>query len=139
MKFEVIYEKTEQGIYCLFDKAYRYDFIEENLYRCYADVFEEFKEDTVWEDLGKVIDTSDDIKDLLDAIKIVDGNKFIVLTKYDYLTTDGKAEERSFKNVDFSKYLINENVEIYGMILKYDNLVTVAKLNEKLTFDLLEE
>ena len=102
MGIGINFTKTEQGIYYMWDKEYEYNFTEKNLYRCYKDTLEEFKEDTVWTDLGKVIDSSDDIKDLIDAIKIVDANKFIVLTKYDYLATDGKTEERSFKNVDFT-------------------------------------
>ena len=40
-----VFTKTEQGIYYIWDKEYEYNFTEENLYRCYKDVFEEFKED----------------------------------------------------------------------------------------------
>ena len=135
-----IFVRTEEGIFEINRKGYVYKFELkddcERLCETYADTLEEFKEDTVWTDLGKVIIKcqGNDPRNLCDGfyIDLLGDGAF----HFDELTIYKDFAE--FED-DWKSYRENNNWrgKAYGFIQTEKGLIWIAEMNEEGNLDLL--
>ena len=98
------YVKTEDNIYDTLNAEYTYAIIQDKiLCRVYTDTLEEFGEETVWENLGKICKTSENLEELMDEFVMTHYFKETNYTKCEVLNEDEVLKVLMIKAVRLKK------------------------------------